>query len=92
MFIVTNFTDTGEYTPSKLNTMEEATNWLYECTANNIRSWKGEKLPRTDMSNEEVLEWANDNLDGFEYDEYGTHIEYGDGAFQEMNVYDLDNI
>ena len=97
MYIITNTCLNGEYTPSKANTLEEARAWLFECTANNIRVWKGNEYPElNDMSDEEVLEWAEGKAeDGeidFSYSNDSSEIYYDDDSYNIMNIYDLDKI
>ena len=93
MFIITNTTMGDEYTPSKANTFEEAKAWLFECTANNIRAWKADENEElNEMDNEEVLEWAEENADGFSYNDWGSEIWYDDDSYNIMNIYDLDKI
>lgn len=96
MYIITNTCLNGEYTPSKANTLEEARKWLYECTANNIRAWGCEYPELNNMSNKEVLEWADDKAEDGELDfcfsEDGSEIYYGDDSYNIMNIYNLDEI
>ena len=91
MFIITNTTHGKEYTPSKATTFEEAKAWLFECTAKNIRAYVKEDI-FADMSDAEVLERAESNLDGFSYSEWGTELWYDDNSYNIMNIYDLDKI
>ena len=92
MYIITNTTAVGEYTPSKANSLEEAKAWMLECTADNIRACQEDELPREDMTDEEVIEWAEDNLDEFKFTETSSYIEYDDGSYNSMNIYNLDEI
>ena len=97
MFIITNTCLNGEYTPSKANTLEEARAWLMECTANNIRAWKQYEHPELeDMSDEDVIAWAEDKAeDGsidFAFSKWGSEIYYDDESYNIMNIYDLDKI
>ena len=97
MYIITNTCLNGEYTPSKANTLEEAQAWLVECTADNIRAWKESKYKElADMTDEEVIEWAEDKAeDGlidFCFSKYGSEIYYGDDSYNIMNIYNLDEI
>lgn len=93
MYIVTNTTMGGEYTPSKAETLEEARQWLLECTANNIRIWKEDKEESlSDMTNEEVIEWAKKNLSDFSFSPDNSEIWYDDESYNIMNIYNLDEI
>jgi hypothetical protein len=97
MYIITNTCLNGEYTPSKAETLEEAQAWLVECTAGNIRAWKEHRYPElNDMSDKEVIEWAEEKAeDGeidFSFSKDGSEIYYGDDSYNIMNIYDLDEI
>ena len=95
MYIITNTTMGGEYTPSKAETLEEARRWLLECTANNIRAWKGdEEKSLSNMTNEEVIEWAEENfsLCDFSFSPDSSEIWYDDNSYNIMNIYNLDKI
>lgn len=97
MYIITNTTMGNEYTPSKANTLAEAQVFMTECTANNIRAWKGnEHQELENMSNEEVIAWAtnkakNGEID-FSFENFGSEIYYNDESYNIMNIYDLDQI
>ena len=97
MFIITNICQGGEYTPSKANTLEEARAWMLECTANNIRVWKQREYPElTDMSNEDIIKWAEDKAENgsidFTFGKDSSEIYYDDESYNIMNIYDLDKI
>lgn len=92
MYIITNTTNIGEYTPSKADTYEEAKAWVIECTSRNIRTWKGNELPSENMTDKEVIEWAKENVNDFEYVEDSSYIEYEDGSFNRMTIYNTDEI
>ena len=97
MFIITNTTCGGEYTPSKAETFEEAKAWLFECTARNICAWKASDYPElNDMSDEEVLKWAEEQSEEGEIDfcfsDNSSEIYYDDDSYNIMNIYDLDKI
>lgn len=90
MYIVTNCTPQGNYTPVVTETLEEAKAWMVECTAGNIRAAYGNG--RTDlftMTDEEVLAWAEENADCNIYDEQ-TEIYYGDDAFNIMEIFEVE--
>lgn len=93
MFIITNTTNGGEYTPSKAKTLAEAKKWLCECTADNIRSWKeDEEEALSDMSDKEVIKWAKENLSDFSFTPYSSEIWYDDESYNIMHIYNLDDI
>lgn len=86
MFIITNSYEGGEYTPSYADTLEEAQKWMKECTAGNLRDANDEC---EEMSDDEVIEWANENSPAFEFDDRHSYIEYSYGSYQLMNIYSL---
>ena len=97
MFIITNTTNGGEYTPSKANTLEEARAWLFECTANNIRAWKGCEYPELDnMTDEKVIDWGKEKAKegeiDFSFSKDSSEIYYDDDSYNIMNIYDLDKL
>ena len=91
MYIVTNTTGLGEYTPSRFKKLENAKKWLIECTAENIRSWKEDEHDELlFMRNNKVIEWAKNNLGrNFEFSEEHSLIVYGDGSYNLMNIYEV---
>ena len=100
MFIITNCTDTGNYTPSKADTYEDAYAWMVECTAENIKKAYGYDIEEEtgkkpdELSVDDVIDWAEDNLDGyiFSIDDEKSYVEYSDGSFNEMKIFDLTKI
>ena len=107
MYIITNTTPTGEYTPSKAETFEEAQDFMVETTINNYTSSGyefSEFAEQTDTeecsSYEELkerglvrrfLDWMVENGDA-EYSEKSTSVYYDDDAFNKMTIYNLDEI
>lgn len=91
IYIVTNNTAVGNYTPSIMKTFKDAQKWLLECTAQNIKaSEEVEELKN--KSDVEVCEWAKTH--GPAYKEktdsrgvYYTYLEYADGSFNEMEIF-----
>ena len=101
MFIITNCTASGNYTPSKAETYEEAYAWMVECTAENIRNaykyeFDGDTEPDSiwKLSDKEVIAWAKENADmyAFNITDNFSYVEYSDGNFNEMQIFDLDKI
>lgn len=100
MFIITNCTDSGNYTPSKADTYKDAFAWMVECTADNIRSAYHYEIEEDtgksvdELSVDDIIDWAKDNLDGyiFDIDDEKSYIEYSDGSFNEMKIFDLTKI
>ena len=86
MYIITNSYEGGEYTPSYANSYEEALAWMKECTAGNIRDANDQC---ENMSDDEVVEWANANSPAFEFDDVHSYIEYSWGSYQLMNIYNF---
>ena len=100
MFIITNCTQEGNYTPSKADTYEEAYAWMVECTAENIRAGYGHDIEdetgisANDMSDSDIIDWAEENMDGYDFsmDKFNSTIVYTDGNFNEMKIFNLDEI
>ena len=107
MYIITNTTPIGEYTPSKAETFEEAQNFMYKTTINNYVS-SGYGFPdfAEETNTEECssydelkaknlvksfLDWIVEQGDG-EYTETSTTIYYDADEFNEMNIYNLDEL
>ena len=93
MFIITNSCLEGEYTPSIANTIDEARDWLKSCTADNIRTSAPEEYNLDKLSDEEVINWANENYkETFTFNENHSFIRYADGTYNFMSIYDIDKI
>lgn len=100
MFIITNCTDRGNYTPSKADTYEDAYIWMVECTAENIKMAYSHDIEEEtgkkpdELSVDDVIDWAEYNLDGyiFSIDNEKSYVEYSDGSFNEMKIFDLTKI
>ena len=90
MFLVTNTTLGDEYTPSVFANIDSATAWLKECTAGNIRAAYSNTCE--DMEDDEALEWAEENVDGFVYDLCYSMIWYDDENYNRMEIYDLSKL
>lgn len=108
MFIITNTTDIGEYTPSKTETFEEAQNFMYETTVNNyvagVRDFsefaKDTNTERCESYEElkqknllkTFLDWMSKDGTGSCYSEKSTTVVYADSTFNKMTIYNLDEI
>lgn len=86
MFIVTNCTPTGNYKPSLFNDLESAIDWLYKCTANNIKSFIAHDL--NDMNDLEVCLWGEVNLD-VKIGISRTEINYGGDSYNIMEIFEV---
>lgn len=91
MYIITNSTLCGDYTPSTADTLEEARAWMQECTAENIRSSLEGDLC-CGMTDAEIIAWAKDNLEYFEFDEMHSYIQYNDDSYNLMHIYNVDDL
>ena len=59
MFIVTNVTSNGEYTPSLFADKETAYDWFYSLIVNNLIDAKGDSIPADIKdSRDGVLSWG----------------------------------
>lgn len=91
LYIITNRTESIEYTPTVVKTKKEAIEWLYECTAANIKSCYHEKnIPWEKMSNKEIIIWGQENISEFEISENKSYLPYSDESWQEMNIYEIE--
>lgn len=90
MYIVTNCTPQGNYTPVVTNTLKEAEVWMVECTANNIRNaFEDEYEELNEMSDADVLVWAKKNGEFYIYKDK-TEIYYDDGAYNIMEIFEVE--
>lgn len=93
MFIITNTCFNGEYTPSKAETLKEAQEWMKECTAGNIRSGFGNNSDDLySKTDDEVIAWAKENVEGFVFTETSSKIYYNGESYNIMNIYNIDEI
>lgn len=89
MFIITNCTPEGNYTPTVVKTKIEAINWMTSCTKNNI-------IASSDKFNEpvsinEVFEWAKNNMD-FKISDEESKLYYSDGSYNIMQIFEFPSI
>lgn len=93
MFIITNTTSNGEYTPSVCEDKEKAYDWFYSLIVNNLIDAKGNEIPE-DIKNSRdgVLSWGlekgylereNENQYVLLYNPYETDI-------QTISIYDVE--
>lgn len=96
-FIITNSTPVGDYTPSTTKTIEEAVDWLQECTINNYLAANGPvKIKDNEYDNyddikedgliEEMKKIINETEDCYINDK-SSYIEYGDGSYNRMEIF-----
>ena len=93
MFIVTNTTSDGEYTPSVFTDKEKAYDWFYSLIVNNLIDAKGDKIPEDIRGNRDgvlsfglekgYLERENENRYAIIYSLYSPNI-------QTISIYDVE--
>lgn len=86
MFIVTNCTPTGNYKPSIFNDLESATNWMHECTANNIKAVTDHCLKN--MSNKDICLWSESYMNA-KISIGRTEIYYDDDSYNIMEIFEV---
>ena len=89
MFIVTNCTPTGNYTPNVFKEMKDAIDWIYECTANNIKACTDKDL--SNMTNIEVCHAAEYFMD-CKISLYRTELYYSDDTYNIMELFEVGDI
>lgn len=95
IYVVTNRTESGEYTPCVCNTLSEAQKWVKELTVTNIRSWIGSRVnaygwlsPEAYDDDDKLLEYSKEYL-GLEYSELGSCLNYSADEYQDVTVYKM---
>ena len=93
VFVVTNCTATGNYTPSIFTSEEKAKGWIIELAAGLIRSCALKELP--DISDEDLILWASKDDDAPGWTEISVSenkffIKYGDENFNEVCLHELE--
>lgn len=101
MYIVTNTTLGGEFTPSKADTMEEAIEWLYETSINNFLTGYSEEIQTNLPSSyeeiikegklEDIITIINNTEDCIICKNHSC-ITYVGGSYNIMNIYNIDEI
>ena len=93
IYVVTNCTAEGNYTPSIFTSEEKAKGWIIELAASIVRNCAKGILP--DMPDEELLIWAVEDEDTpgwteilFSNNEF--FIEYGDEGFNKVCLHELE--
>ena len=94
LYIITNRTEDIEYTPTIVKTKEEAVDWLYKCTAMNLKAAYFNNVPGiSQMSDMEIIRLGLKKVKEFkvtgEITGNHTFIPYGD-SWQEMNIYEVE--
>lgn len=87
MFIVTNCTPKGNYTPSIFKTIKEAYDWMLECTANNIKQSTDHEF--YGLSNNDVCRWGCKHMD-VKIAIGRTEIYYGDDSYNIMEIFEIE--
>lgn len=100
VYIVTNSTLTGDYTPYVTKSEEDARDWLYECSINNFISSRAPYLVKIGGNTFESYDEIKDaglieemkeiiNKSGSsEIDDNSSYIEYGDDSFNRMHIFE----
>ena len=86
MFIITNCTQYGNYTPSVVETKEEAVEWMRECTKNNILAANDDI--DENLSDDEIFKYAEDNMN-FKIYENESKLYYPDGNYNIMQIFEF---
>ena len=96
MFIIISYSENGLYTPVKANTYEEAYQWMFKRTANRVRDEyecefdEDSEVHIFEMTDDEVIQWAKDNIRGFSITDKTSYLNKGDGTFKASNIFNLD--
>lgn len=105
MYIVTNATVEGNYTPSIFKSFNEAQKWMIECAASNILRAFSKELDnviysdvkdlerRTKDKYEEarnILSFAALNIDGVKIQKDKIVIDYSDGNFNILELFEVE--
>lgn len=91
MYIVTNATPEGNYRPSIFSNLQDARDWMYSCTANNLKlSCHLENIPQN-LNYKKICEWCekNQTIDCEIYDDE-TRIYYSDDTFNIMQIFEVE--
>lgn len=91
MFIVTNATPNGNYTPSVFAKREDAENWMYECTADNLRTLIDNIPNELEEDDKATCEWCMLNVEDvdIEITDNRTQIYYSDDSFNIMEIFEV---
>ena len=93
MFIVTNTTSNGEYTPSLFNDERKAYEWFYSLIVNNLIDAKGDSIP-ADIKNSRdgVLSWGLEKgyLDRETENRYVLLYNSCETDVQTISIYDVE--
>ena len=89
MYIITNTTSTGEYTPLKAKSLKKSKKIMLEMMADNIRSYRSDVAKLENMSDKKVVKWAKKHLEDFIFNDKESFISYDDETFNKIQIYDL---
>lgn len=91
LYVVTNRTNDGVYTPSLFTDLDSAKQWILECTVDNLKGAYNCLLGKDDN---DIIEWAkNKAADGtldFEFIDTESYIGYTDGSCNHMQLFEYD--
>lgn len=92
MFIVTNATANGNYIPSVFTNREDALNWMYECTADNLRSCSISIPEELEEDDKATCEWCAINIKNMDIEvtDNETRIYYSDDSFNIMEIFEVE--
>lgn len=89
MYIITNTTSTGEYTPIKAKSLKKSKKIMLEMMADNIRGYRSDVAKLEKMSDKKVVKWAKKHLEDFIFNDKESFISYDDETFNKMQIYNL---
>ena len=91
MFIVTNATPTGNYTPSVFTNFEDAQYWMYQCTADNLRNCGISYPEELEEDDKAICEWFTMNIESIDVEvtDKAAHIYYSDDSFNIMEIFEV---
>ena len=92
MFIVTNATPVGNYTPSVFTNFEDAQSWMYECTASNLRTCCNNIPKDLEEDDKATCEWCAMNIESMDIEvmDDETSIYYSDDSFNIMEIFEVE--
>ena len=96
IYVVTNTTPIGSYTPSVFTKKENAVQWRKECAADNIYSAYEDELKEGfddlefERSTEAILEFADRELDEVEIHSNEIDIYYADDSYNILQLFEVE--
>lgn len=97
IYIITNTTQIGNYTPSVFTKKENAVQWLKELAVENIKSAYEDELKEgfgeddfdVNGNIERILEYASENLD-VEISDSKIEIYYADDSYNILQLFEVE--